>query len=265
MQQNLVSIVLPTYNGEKYIRYSIESVLNQTYKNWELIIVNDFSNDNTFSIINEYAKTDERIKIINNNINKKLPASLNIGFTHATGDYYTWTSDDNLYKEEAIEKMVNSLCEKNIDIVYCDFYCLNSSGENTGQMNLNSKLYFVSGNPIGSCFLYKKQVHEKLNGYDESLFKIEDYDFWIRASTIFKYYFINEPLYFHRVHIDSLTNTNKDEIYNDLYYKVLNNNVKNLKWISKEQKKLLHNKLYNYYRKTNIIKCITNYIKYKFY
>ena len=101
----LISIILPTYNGEKYIRESIDSILNQTYKNWELIIVNDCSTDQTPTIVDEYATKDSRIKIINNAMNLKLPKSLNIGFKEAKGEYYTWTSDDNIFKPTALEVM----------------------------------------------------------------------------------------------------------------------------------------------------------------
>ena len=81
-----ISIVLPTYNGEKVIKKSIESVLSQTYVNWELIIVNDCSTDNTLSVIESYEQSDSRIRVYNNTTNQKLPRSLNIGFSHATGD-----------------------------------------------------------------------------------------------------------------------------------------------------------------------------------
>lgn len=104
-----VSIVLPTYNGERYIRASIESILNQTYKDWELIIVNDASIDSTIDIVNEYVQRDSRIRVITNSTNKKLPESLNIGFESTSGEYLTWTSDDNMYKPKAIEFMVNHL------------------------------------------------------------------------------------------------------------------------------------------------------------
>lgn len=107
MNNPLVSIVLPTYNGEEYISRAIQSIINQTYTNWELIIVNDCSTDSTLEIINNFSKQDSRIKIINNDKNMKLPASLNRGFKEANGEYYTWTSDDNEYYPEAIEKMVN--------------------------------------------------------------------------------------------------------------------------------------------------------------
>ena len=89
-----VSIVLPSYNGERYIKESIDSVLNQSFTNWELIVVNDCSEDGTRRIVEEYAQNDSRVTIINNEKNMKLPKSLNIGFEVARGEYFTWTSDD---------------------------------------------------------------------------------------------------------------------------------------------------------------------------
>ncbi|MFT5212615.1 MAG: glycosyltransferase involved in cell wall biosynthesis, partial [Patiriisocius sp.] len=97
MSNPFVSIILPVYNGEKYLSKSIESCLNQTYRNIELIIVNDCSTDKTLEIVDGYLKLDSRIKVLTNSANKRLPASLNIGHLQAQGDYITWTSDDNLY------------------------------------------------------------------------------------------------------------------------------------------------------------------------
>src|SRR5262245_43666619 len=109
MDSPLVSIVLPTYNGSRFIQKSIESCLHQTYRRIELIIVNDCSTDETPAIIEEYAKGDSRVRIIHNATNQKLPLSLNIGFAAAKGEYFTWTSDDNYYAPNAIEKMVDVL------------------------------------------------------------------------------------------------------------------------------------------------------------
>src|SRR3990170_3452478 len=106
-----VSIVLPTYNGEKYIRQSIDSCLNQTHENIELIIVDDCSIDNTPEIIKSYK--DSRVKSLRHDQNKFLPHALNTGFSNATGEYLTWTSDDNYYAKEAIEKMVSFLKNRN--------------------------------------------------------------------------------------------------------------------------------------------------------
>ena len=124
-----VSIIIPTYNGEKYIKESIESVLNQTYNDWELIIVNDSSTDNTLSILKDYEQKDGRIKVITNKTNLKLPASLNVGFSYASGEYYTWTSDDNMYKSDAIEKMVNYLdSNQSCDLVSFNFDFITEDG-----------------------------------------------------------------------------------------------------------------------------------------
>lgn len=89
----VVSIVMPVYNGEKYLRQSIASVVNQTFKDWNLIIVDDCSTDSSPEIMNEYAKADDRIQVIHNEVNSKIPASLNNGFEEAAGRYFTWTSD----------------------------------------------------------------------------------------------------------------------------------------------------------------------------
>ena len=84
----------PVYNGANHIADSINSIINQTYQNWELIVVNDCSTDNTLEICSELSEKDSRIRVISNKKNLKLPNTLNAGFDAATGDYYTWTSDD---------------------------------------------------------------------------------------------------------------------------------------------------------------------------
>ena len=121
MSTDLISIVLPIYNGEKYMRESIESIIMQSYQNWELIIVNDCSTDNTAEIANEYVKKDKRIKYYKNDKNMRLPRTLNRGFSLSKGDYLTWTSDDNLFKQGAFEKMVDALKNNNADFVYASY------------------------------------------------------------------------------------------------------------------------------------------------
>ncbi len=118
----VISIVLPVYNGRKYVKESIASCLNQTFSDFELIIVDDCSQDQTPAIIDELARTDSRIKVIRNERNQKLPASLNIGFKQARGIYHTWTSHDNAYLPAALEEMLEFLQKhSHIDIVYCDY------------------------------------------------------------------------------------------------------------------------------------------------
>lgn len=211
----MISVVLPTYNGEKYIEASVRSVLKQTYTDFELIIVDDCSTDKTKEIIQILAEEDARIKIIHNKVNQKLPRSLNIGFENAKGLYYTWTSDDNLYHVDAFEKMMAKFEDnKEIDIVYALYNLIDDDGNKTGEVTVEQckveNMY--NHDPIGACFLYKSHVHEKLEGYDVTKFLIEDYDFWLRAYRYFKYQLIPEKLYDYRVHGTSLTSNNSQQI-----------------------------------------------------
>lgn len=151
-----VSVVLPVYNSSKRVGKAIESVLVQSYDNIELIIVNDCSTDNTMEVLQSYANNDSRIQFYENKVNKKLPRTLNNGFSYATGDYLTWTSDDNTYKSNAIEKMVQYLDEHpNIDLVYSDFDIVNLDGtfRETKRVFEPDELRFR--NAVGACFLQK--------------------------------------------------------------------------------------------------------------
>src|SRR5438128_1966436 len=95
--QKLVSVILPTHNGSKYLRQSIESCLSQTYLDIELIVVDDGSMDETSAILESL--TDDRVRKIRHQTNRGLSAALNTGCAEARGEYLTWTSDDNLYAE----------------------------------------------------------------------------------------------------------------------------------------------------------------------
>ena len=206
MKKNtLISIVLPVFNGEKYLESSLESCLNQSYSNIELIIVNDCSTDSTLQIAKKYASVDNRVKIINNKENKKLPASLNIGHIVSKGEYITWTSDDNEYELHALEMLLSELVKNEADIVYSDIIQIDEFGEKVRDVSFIGLENILFGNYIGSCFLYKREVFIRNKGYDESLFLVEDYDFWLRASLHSSYHQIKEKLYKYRLHNDSLT------------------------------------------------------------
>lgn len=211
-----ISIILPVYNGEKFISDAINSILKQTHENFELIVVNDCSTDSTSAIISKFAALDSRIKIITNPINKKLPASLNIGHQSATGDYITWTSDDNLYKPNAFETYLYHIQNSTSHIVYTDFDLINDNGVVLKRRNLSEPEYLINGNCVGASFLYKREVYESLKGYNEDLFLVEDYDFWLRALTTFKFSYLPESLYCYRSHRDSLSSqiSKNEEKYN---------------------------------------------------
>lgn len=208
-----VTVVLPVYNGEANVDKAIVSVLEQTYKNLELIIVNDCSTDGTINILEKYAKQDSRIKIVNNQVNLKLPRTLNVGFAQATGEYYTWTSDDNLYKRNAIEKMVEALeINSDFDMVYADYTNIDADDCTVSEAYLAEPEQLLSGNVIGACFLYTKEIAKKVGEYDPNLFLAEDYDYWIRIWRMGKILHIDDNLYYYRCHAGSLTETKKQMI-----------------------------------------------------
>ncbi len=208
----LVSIVLPVYNGEAYLEEAIRSIQKQTYSYFELIVVNDCSADRTESIVRKFMEEDNRITLITNRENQRLPKSLNIGFAASKGKYLTWTSDDNLYASEAIEKMVNYLdCHKEAGLVYADMNLIDEKGKIIGSRKSEEKDYYKY-NCIGACFLYTRECKEKVGEYEPKRFLVEDYDYWLRIARYYQIGHIEEFLYEYRFHQNSLSLTRMREI-----------------------------------------------------
>lgn len=204
-----VSIILPVYNGEEYLEKALDSIICQTYENWELIIVNDCSTDRTEAIVSDYVKKDNRIKLFTNFENLKLPKSLNVGFEHATGDYYTWTSHDNNLKPTMIETLVSFL-ENNPDygMVYSDFTYISDNGDIIGKSSLGEPKELLYGNQVGASFMYRSEIAHLVGGYDPNLFLAEDYEYWLRIFFVAKVYHLKKDLYDYRVHSESLSKKN---------------------------------------------------------
>ncbi|MDR2338452.1 MAG: glycosyltransferase [Deltaproteobacteria bacterium] len=248
-----ISIVLPTYNGERWLAQSIESVITQTEKNWELIIVNDCSKDNTLKIAESYAQQDQRICVFSNTTNKKLPATLNIGFQYACGKYLTWTSDDNLYKPKALEVMARYLDDNpKTDLVCADQDYLSEDGEFLGTLieRLPPRIPIVllySCN-VGGAFMYRKTITDKIGKYDENTFCAEDYDYWCRIALAGTITYINDNLYQYRMQSQSLTVTKKNQVAEKTKYireKYFSQFCEKFKLNDKERVKLLYlSKLY---------------------
>lgn len=224
MKEKLISIILPVYNGAVYMSDSIESVLNQTYQNWELIIVNDCSTDDTLEVAEAYQKKDPRIHVISNEKNLKLPCTLNRGFAKAKGEYYTWTSDDNIYKPEALTRLAKELDnDSTCSLVYSDYTDIDADGNEIGRRVLDEPEYIVIGNVVGACFLYRAEMAKKIGEYDTDLFLAEDYDYWIRICREGKIKHIKDNLYLYRRHKNSLSEEKK-EFVNKQTYKAIEKN-----------------------------------------
>lgn len=200
----LISIILPVYNGEAYLSKAIDSILNQSFLNWELIIVNDCSTDQSLDIAKRYKEIDSRISIVENEINKKLPFSLNAGFLVAQGDYITWTSDDNVLKNNWLNVLLNTLEQTKSDFVFSYYDIIDSDGIKVKEQPVGFVNELLFQNIIGPSFLGKASLF-KDNLYDVDLFRIEDYAFWLTNLPFIKCHRVVESLYKYRVHGSSLT------------------------------------------------------------
>lgn len=209
----LVSIVLPVYNGEKYLAEAITSILKQTYKNWELIIVNDCSTDNSLDIAEHFQLQDKRIRIISNRRNLQIARSLNKGMKSAKGQYLAWTSDDNMYKPNALKVMLEYLTHNpQVDFVYSALDIIDENNQliRTVFPDTIEKIYLRC--VVGFCFLYKRIIPEKIGGYNSSWSLVQDYEYWIRCSRYFNMVPIYENLYIYRRHPLALTHQKKPQL-----------------------------------------------------
>ena len=152
MIKDLVSVVMPTYNDEKYLKSAIDDILIQTYSTFELIIVNDGSTDNTQQIIKSYAKQDDRIRVFNKE-NGGTGSALNYGFKQARGEFGTWVSSDDRKKENYIEALVNVL-KKNRDIEFC------CSAFYSAYLNTIVRAYIPSENGLRRLHISEQNIHD---------------------------------------------------------------------------------------------------------
>lgn len=135
----MISVVVPIFNVEKYLTECIESILNQTYKDFELILVNDGSTDNSLKICNEYLKKDERIRVINKE-NGGLSSARNSGIEVAKGEYIAFIDSDDLINENMFEKMMKIAIEKNADIVQCNYQEFYDESEINSNIDISNEI-----------------------------------------------------------------------------------------------------------------------------
>lgn len=212
MKKKLVSIVLPTHNRASLLPKAIRSCLEQSYKDIEIIVVDDGSADNTEEIVKEFTQSDSRVQYYKKE-NGGLPNALNFGFRLSKGDLLTWTSDDNLYRENAIETMAEYLVSHtDVDLVNANMTIMEKN-KMLHEVDTSSIKNIREYNPMGACFLYRRNVYEKNGDYDENFILAEDYDYWIRAWKYFKIGHINHSLYIYGLSTDTLTNKKKLEVY----------------------------------------------------
>lgn len=180
----LVSIITPLYNSEKYIAETIESVLAQTYTNWEMIIVDDCSKDNGVRIVEEYQKKDKRIKLYKNEINKGGAGTRNVAIEKADGKYIAFLDSDDLWKKEKLEKQTSFMESLDCSFSYTKYERISEDGK---KLNLISKIpktlnyqELLKINPIGCLTAMYDQ--EKLGKIYLPDIKIgQDFALWLEV------------------------------------------------------------------------------------
>jgi glycosyltransferase involved in cell wall biosynthesis len=220
----LVSIVLPIYDQAYLVDEAIASVISQTYEEWELIVLDDGSNDDLEQRVRHY-QDDRRVLFLRQS-NQRLPAALNYALAHTRGDLVTWISADNIMLPTQLERLVEELtAHPDVGLVYSDYWAIDDTGgplddphfrphnrdpEIPDLMRLPSEVtienFHHSGdNFIGPSFLYRRRIAEIVGCYGDDAFGGEDYDFWLRMHLVTQLRHVAEPLYKYRVHQDTLT------------------------------------------------------------
>ena len=181
-----VSVIMSVYNGEKYLHEAVESILNQTFKDFEFIIINDGSTDKTGDILESYA--DERMVIINQD-KTGLTRALNSGLSLARGEYFARMDADDVSLPERLEQQLAFL-DKNTDValVGCNFYEIDDSGNIVAKKevtleNEEIKWQLLFHNCFGhSTTVFRKECFSAVGGYNENIVYSQDYDLWLRIS-----------------------------------------------------------------------------------
>ena len=134
MNEPLVSIITPVYNAERFLSETIKSVKEQTYKNWELLLVDDCSKDNSAKIIKEFNRTDDRIKYIKLEKNSGASISRNTGIKNAKGRFIAFVDSDDLWEPEKLEIQISYMLEKNLGFTFTSYRYMKENGVKTNKV-----------------------------------------------------------------------------------------------------------------------------------
>lgn len=205
----LVSVVIPAFNAEKTIEETIQSVLNQTFSDFELIVVNDGSTDRTLETINQIK--DPRIKIFSYPNSGCVAISRNRGFTHASGEYIAFLDADDLWKPEKIEAQVAALkVNPQAAVAYSWVDRIDDNNQflqKGSRVNINGKVYaeLLVSNFLdnGSNPLIRKEAFQEIKGFDETLLHAEDQDLYIRLAARYDFVVVPHPHILYRVSANS--------------------------------------------------------------
>ncbi len=210
---SLVSVIIPAYNGEKFIPQSIGSVLAQTHTDWELIVVDDGSTDGTRAVVEGFCKKDPRIKYFYEENSGGPARPKNLGMKHAVGEYIAYLDQDDEWLPEKLEKQIR-LFERssNIGLVGCDAALVDNKGKVFSAYKTPEPKsifpYLLERDYIysNSSVVIRREVVKKVGARDEKLKYAEDWDMWIRIAVAgYVFDFVHEPLLKYLVYPENTT------------------------------------------------------------
>jgi teichuronic acid biosynthesis glycosyltransferase TuaG len=209
IKQPLVSIITPAYNAERFIKATIESVINQTYTNWEMLIVNDCSKDSTTFIVQEYVEKDSRIILINAPQNGGVAAARNLALERAKGKYIAFVDSDDCWHPKKLEIQINFMQERNIAFSYTSYQLIDENGTMLNRYvhaKPTMKYNNVLKNTLIGCLTVVVNV-EKTGGFRfPPLTHTEDTMAWVEVLRRgFVAYGILDVLSYYRISSNSMT------------------------------------------------------------
>lgn len=222
----LVTVIIPAYNHEKYIEECLESVINQTFPNLEIIVINDGSKDNTDETIRRLIARKSRSITYLSKENEGLCKTLNLGLEMAHGKYLSFIASDDVWLPSRIEEGVLLLeSNRNIGMVFSDAFFANFDEKSAVRYSeykpkikklfknsiQNSDIYeamLVENIVLALTVLIRKECIDNVGIFDESL-EYEDYDMWLRVSNKYPIAYIDKPLAFYRIHDNNVSNNSK--------------------------------------------------------
>jgi len=210
-----ISIITPNYNYANYIGYTIESIIEQDYKNWELIIVDDGSTDNGLAIVKNYIKNDNRIILLENTINLGAAKTRNKAVDIAKGRFIAFLDSDDLWLPIFIEKQLKLIKKDNFTLCYTGGYLIDENSKEIGSFLPKYNNGFIFKNMLrryeinNQSVMIKREVFRKFN---EDITIGEDYNLFMEIVLNNKVCNIKEKLIKYRVHGSSITKSHKKDL-----------------------------------------------------
>lgn len=273
-----VSIIVPIYNVQAYLRECLDSLINQTFDEYEIILINDGSTDNSSTIAEEYANNHKNIRLINT-INGGLSSARNIGIKNASGEYLVFVDSDDYVSNDYVSTLYNSIIQNTSDITICSFERIKESGNQTEIIELDENINYSEIDILKNILSGKLECYAWNKIYKRELFLLNNIEYPVGRLyedilTLIKLTinskrisFINKPLYKYRIREGSITNTRGIKQAKDFVYAIdsVNALIKSCGLESKVVEELMNFNILYSLGVLDILEVNTNYSNKEFY